>query len=201
MTFVHKIIDIMERILVALLAIPFIFAFTQAASVRPEVLLLLVSELLAVAMILIRKRGPMVMTPYAFIVGLVGAAGPLLVRPSGGPAVVPEIVGTVLMLGGLGFNISAKLFLNRSFGMVAANRGVKRGGPYKLVRHPMYLGYTTTQLGFLLMAFSLTNFSIYVLLWTVQVLRIFEEERCLMQDEQYRIFATATRWRVIPGLF
>ena len=99
---------------------------------------------------------------------------------------------------GLAINISAKLALNRSFGLVAANRGVKQGGPYKLVRHPMYLGYFVTQLGFLLSSFSWFNLAIYVVAWVFQVLRIIEEEKFLSEDPEYRAFMIRVPRRILP---
>ena len=102
---------------------------------------------------------------------------PLLVRPENGAQLVPVAVTTTLMMAGLCVNISAKLFLNRSFGVVAANRGIKRGGPYRLVRHPMYFGYILTQVGFVLASFKLTTLALYLVAWTFQILRIREEEK------------------------
>jgi protein-S-isoprenylcysteine O-methyltransferase Ste14 len=193
--------DIFERVLVVLLSIPFVIAFAKASSTNPMVLLLVASEAIAVLMILIRKSGPMVLTPYAVVIGILGSAGPLLVRPEVGHAIVPQHISIFLLGSGLALNISAKLFLNRSFGMVAANRGVKRGGPYTFVRHPMYLGYVVAQMGFFLSALSWFNAAIYTMLWFTQYLRIIEEEKCLMQDETYRRYVGETRWRVIPGLY
>ena len=105
-----------------------------------------------------------------------------------------------MMIAGLAINVAAKLFLNRSFGVVAANRGVKRGGPYRLVRHPMYLGYIVTQFGFLLSGFSIANLALYLAAWTLQVLRIIEEERFLTRDPAYRNYRGKVRYRLIPGL-
>jgi protein-S-isoprenylcysteine O-methyltransferase Ste14 len=100
----------------------------------------------------------------------------------------------------LSFEYRGRFALNRSFGLVAANRGVKRGGPYRLVRHPMYLGYMTTQLGVLLSAFSFQLLALYTAAWACQILRIFEEEKLLMRDEQYKDLARIVRYRVIPKL-
>ena len=41
-----------------------------------------------------------------------------------------------IMLIGLYVQISAKVILGRSFGLIAANRGIKVEGPYRIVRHP-----------------------------------------------------------------
>ena len=54
------------------------------------------------------------------------------------------------MLIGLYVQISAKVILGRSFGLIAANRGIKVAGPYRIVRHPIYAGYTIIHVGFLL---------------------------------------------------
>jgi hypothetical protein len=34
-----------------------------------------------------------------------------------------------------------------------------------------------------------------------QVIRIFREERVLMQDAEYRVFSTRIRYRLLPGVF
>jgi protein-S-isoprenylcysteine O-methyltransferase Ste14 len=105
------------------------------------------------------------------------------------------------MLVGLGVNIWAKLSLRRSFGIVAANRGVKTQGPYRLIRHPMYIGYVATQVGFVLFNPTPWNFAIYLGAWTLQVLRILAEERTLSKDAKYQAYASTVRYRLIPGVF
>ena len=59
-------------------------------------------------------------------------------------------IAEAITISGFVLQLSAKLTLRRSFGVVAANRGVKASGPYRLVRHPMYAGYALTHVGFLL---------------------------------------------------
>jgi protein-S-isoprenylcysteine O-methyltransferase Ste14 len=105
------------------------------------------------------------------------------------------------MASGLFLSFSAKLFLNRSFGIVAANRGVKRSGPYKIVRHPMYLGYVITQVAFLLLSLSLWNALFYAIGWIGLALRIRAEEGFLSADPEYRSYAATVRYKVIPGLY
>lgn len=115
------------------------------------------------------------------------------------PQVMNLCIG-LIVCGNL-FQIWAKLTLRRSFGITAANRGVKRGGPYRLVRHPMYAGYLLNHLGVLLMWPSLLNLAAYAIGWTAQILRLKAEEELLAQDPAYRTFMERTRWRLIPGLF
>ena len=77
---------------------------------------------------------------------------------------------------------------------------MKRGGPYRLVRHPMYLGYFVTQFGFLLSSFSIPNLALYLACVDVAALRILEEERFLALDPAYRAYQNSVRYRLFPGL-
>ena len=126
--------------------------------------------------------------------------GGLLVHP-GGQALIPEWVAGIVMIGGALLNISAKVALNRSFGLAAANRGVKHKGVYQLMRHPMYAGYITTQFAFLLANPTAWNLAVYLAAWSAQLLRIQAEERVLSQDAAYRAYSASVPWRLAPGVY
>jgi protein-S-isoprenylcysteine O-methyltransferase Ste14 len=196
-----RLIDYAERLFVVMICIPFVIAFLAAMPTHPQIILVAISELLAVALILTRKPGAIAATPYAFMIAILGTAMPLFIRPAGGLELLSPWLTAILMSGGLAISISAKLFLNRSFGIVAANRGVKSGGPYRLVRHPMYLGYITTQVGFLLASFTLQNLLLYAGSWALQFLRIREEESILVKDDAYSAYSERVRWRLLPGVY
>ena len=106
-----------------------------------------------------------------------------------------------MLLMGLVLQLWAKLTLRRSFGIVPANRGVKASGPYRLVRHPMYLGYVTVHIGFLLLSPNLWNLVVYGLSFAIQIVRIRAEERLLGLDPAYAAFQAHTRFRLLPGVF
>jgi protein-S-isoprenylcysteine O-methyltransferase Ste14 len=135
---------------------------------------------------------------------VVGFAGTLLsiliVAPSGTPLVSEMVVWSFLLLG-LGVHLSAKFALRRSFGVVAANRGVKVSGPYRLVRHPMYLGYILSLVGILLAGPNVTNVVLVLAIWAFMVARIVAEERILMRDPAYQELCAVTRWRLVPGIY
>lgn len=198
--FVRSSIDIGERLFVVLLSIPFLKAFLVALPAHPQLILIMLSETLATIFILTRRRGELAVGALPVLVAFAGTALPLLARP-GGASLVLSAVSSVLMFGGLSLSVLSKLYLNRSFGLVAANRGVKISGPYRMVRHPMYLGYTINQLGFLFASFSLANMAIYALTWTAQILRIREEEAVLLQDATYRQFSRKVTSRLIPRVY
>jgi protein-S-isoprenylcysteine O-methyltransferase Ste14 len=199
---VNKVLDYGERLFLLLLSSAFLYSIAQNIREQPFLILLAISEIVPVFLILIRKPGEISKSWYAFLVALLGTAAPLMVRSvPGGLALIPGAIGGSLMIVGLALNISAKLALWRSFGLTAANRGVKVGGPYRLVRHPMYLGYFLTQLGFLLTNLSIANATKYLLAWSMQILRIREEEKFLLQDETYRELTRRVRFRLLPGVY
>jgi protein-S-isoprenylcysteine O-methyltransferase Ste14 len=161
----------------------------------------MVSEGVVVVLLVFRRPSLQVSrNPWDWFAGIAGSLLVLLVRPTGS-AVAPDAVGFALQLLGTGFQLYGKLALGRSFGIVAANRGVVSSGPYRLVRHPIYLGYLVTHAGFLLSNVSARNVAIYGAAYVFQVARIFAEERILAEDSRYREYLRCVRYRLIPGVF
>ncbi len=93
------------------------------------------------------------------------------------------------------------LSLGRSFGIVPANRGIKRMGLYRLVRHPVYASALIFHVGYLLSNASGWNLLLVVLITAGQVYRLIAEERLLCRDEAYRDYVKAVRYRLVPGIF
>ena len=171
------------------------FSFANAAAAA-----ILLSEGLIILFLIIRRPTAQISARWQdWLLAAVGTAAPLLIVPTHPPAF--PVVGLYFILFGMIVHISAKLSLNRSFGLVAANRGVKTAGGYRYVRHPMSLGYMVSQVGFLLMSPKLWNFVLYAVCWTALVLRIYAEERVLRDDAAYQSFSQKTRFRLLPGLF
>jgi protein-S-isoprenylcysteine O-methyltransferase Ste14 len=197
-------LDLVEKFLVAA------FMVVLAARLVPVViatgalppLFLLISEGVVVLFILLRRptrdisrRG------QDWMLGLAGTLLPLLaIAPQGAP-LLPLRICEAIMIAGFALQLSAKLTLRRSFGVVAANRGVKASGPYRLVRHPMYAGYALTHIGFLLAGPTLWNLAIYAAVLTIAVRRIVAEERVLREDAAYRALAEKVRYRLLPLVF
>jgi protein-S-isoprenylcysteine O-methyltransferase Ste14 len=163
-------------------------------------LLILLSEGLVVLLLLIRRPTDRISTKGRDWALAAGGTFIVLFVDQGGPALMGPL-GAVLMLVGLAIHVGAKLSLRRSFGLVAANRGVKVGGFYRLVRHPMYAGYMLSHAGFLLVAPSLWNLALYVLAWALLIARIYAEEQVLSEDPAYQAFRTRVRYRLLPGIF
>jgi protein-S-isoprenylcysteine O-methyltransferase Ste14 len=173
-----------------------------AASTNLEAALLVISELLGVFLILTRRYATIVSTrPSDWALSLIAVNAPLLVTPAAANTFLPSQIATVLMAAGMIIQISAKATLWRSFGLVPANRGIKTGGPYRILRHPMYAGYTLTHIGFLLGFPSLQNGLLYLTAFLVEVARLMREELILNQDPLYRQYAARVRYRLLPGVF
>lgn len=162
--------------------------------------LLLLSEGLVVFLLLIRRPTDRISTNLKDWAVAGGGTFLALLVGKGGPPVFASL-GACLILLGLAIHVGAKLSLRRSFGLVAANRGVRVGGLYRLIRHPMYAGYMLSHAGYLLVAPSLWNAAIYAGVWTLLVARIYAEERVLNDDPAYQSFKSRVRYRLLPGIF
>lgn len=163
-------------------------------------LLILLSEGFVVVLIVFRRRTESIsvnLTDWA--VGFGGTFAVLLIAKGNDP-ILPD-AGLSLILVGFCVHIAAKLVLLRSFGIVAADRGIKSSGLYAFVRHPMYLGYLLTNIGYLLVAPSVWNLAVYLVAWLLMIARIFAEERMLSVNPEYRELKARVRYRVLPGIF
>ena len=136
---------------------------------------------------------------YDWFIALAGSYLPLLLRAAPGFHDVDFLL--YLQLTGTVVSTFAILFLNSSFGMVAANRGIKKGGLYKYVRHPIYSGYLASYTGFIFQNICLWNGIILFFTLVFLILRVFSEEEFLEKDEAYAEYMTQTRWRLIPCVF
>ncbi|MGH8460216.1 MAG: methyltransferase family protein [Stenotrophobium sp.] len=164
---------------------------------------LLAGEGLVLVFGLIRKKTEIIsIRPRDWFLALTATCLPLLVAPEPqGQGWLPAPIFVACMLLALGFQIYSKIVLGRSFGLVAANRGLKLHGPYLWVRHPIYAGYLLMHLTYLLGNPTGRNLLIYVLFYCLQLPRIAAEERLLVQNPQYREYLKTVKYRLIPGIY
>jgi protein-S-isoprenylcysteine O-methyltransferase Ste14 len=165
-------------------------------------LLLLASETLVVVLTVLRRSTAIVDRSYrARVLTALSILGPMLVRPSAIAALAPEVLTVLLSASGLLVVIGGKLSLGRSFGLMPANRGIVSSGLYRLVRHPIYMGYLITHTGFVAANPTPWNIAMVVCGDLALMWRAVCEEQTLQQDEAYRAYQQVVRWRVVPGVF
>ncbi|MBI1261549.1 MAG: isoprenylcysteine carboxylmethyltransferase family protein [Rhizobiales bacterium] len=165
-------------------------------------LLLLASEALVVVFMLIRRSTQNISHhPWDWSLAFGAMLLPMLVMPfEATPLMTPGFCAWLLFIGFL-LQLYAKLSLNRSFGVVAANRGVVAAGPYRWVRHPMYAAYFISHIGFLLLYPSFWNLAVYLTSAGIQIMRLLAEERLLSESAEYRDLMQRVPYRLVPGIF
>jgi protein-S-isoprenylcysteine O-methyltransferase Ste14 len=131
----------------------------------------------------------------------VSMLGPSLLKPASVIALLPQLVTVGISMAGLAVVIAGKMTLGRSFGLMPANRGVVSTGIYRVVRHPIYMGYLVTHVAYLAAMPSVWNVVALVAADAALLARAVCEERTLAKDPRYREYQQVVRWRVCPGLF
>jgi len=133
-----------------------------------------------------------------WLLGVGGSALPLLLRPSEVTGFVR--VGTIIQVTGMIMVAAGLLSLRRSFAVVPGNRGVRDGGLYRVVRHPIYISEIVAVLGWVLMYPTIANGALWLCLCGLQLTRARAEEDFLSSDPIYRAYRQRVRYRLIPGL-
>jgi protein-S-isoprenylcysteine O-methyltransferase Ste14 len=169
---------------------------------RFQMLIISVQESLIVFLVVTRR--PTIdesHAPFDWVIAVAGTAAPLLQRP--GTLLVPILqpIGVSFQILGASLSVIAATSLARSFGIVAANRGVQTDGLYRFVRHPLYGSYLISYFGFLLGNVSVANVILIALTCLCHYLRAAAEERVLLRDPEYQTYAARVRSRFVPYLF
>ena len=195
----RRFVDTLEKLLLLVVLSALVYRLTPGIRIAPFNALYLFAEVVVVLMVVFRRSTEHIsQSPAEWFIAFAGTLLPLLVIDTNGPRLVP---GGLLMVVGVIISTTAQLSLGRSFGIVAANRGVKTAGLYSLVRHPMYTGYLLTITGFLLWNPSSWNAGVYVVWLVCQLSRIQVEERVLSADPAYRKLKARVRYRLVPFVY
>lgn len=181
----------------AMFAVNHVLAFQRSG--QALYLLFFASETLAALMFLIRTEPVSVSAAPADWALAIGATfAPFLFQPA--PSAI-LVQGALLVVAGTAAQVAGLISLNRSIGMVAAQRQIKTAGMYRVVRHPLYASYLLTFTGYVLSNTSAANLALYAATLTLLLLRLLREERHLAQDQQYRDYMHSVPYRVIPLVF
>jgi protein-S-isoprenylcysteine O-methyltransferase Ste14 len=168
---------------------------------RATDLLLVVGESLVVVLTCLRRPASVVdKRPVSRVVTAVSMTAPLLAQPAHVAPLIPEAAAAMLLGLGLLIVVGGKMSLGCSFGLLPANRGVMQRGLYRLVRHPIYLGYLLTHIPFLAAHPSGWNLAVLVAADATLIVRAFYEEQTLGRDPQYIRYCETVKWRLLPGI-
>lgn len=200
----HLLADLVARasivVLFSMMAVRFATDFIETGRVTG--LFLLLGEAIVVVLTVVRRSAATVdRSARARVLTTVSMVGPPLLAPSVAAAFAPETLTIALSCAGLLIVIAGKITLGRSFALLPANRGVVCSGVYRLVRHPIYMGYLVTHVAFLLASPTIWNLVSLLVADTALLARAVCEEQTLAKDPAYREYQTRVRWRVAPGLF
>ena len=110
-------------------------------------------------------------------------------------------VGLMLVLLGACLGFASLLSLGRWFGVWPAFRGLATSGPYRLVRHPMYLAYALGDIGYNLYEYNLGTVLLVLAGWSSLFFRIRAEERVLSRDAGWSSYVALVRYRLLPGFW
>jgi len=139
--------------------------------------------------------------PASWLLASGGTFAGVLFRPSGAHPHWGVAAGFGLQLTGVALAVLSLLALGRSFGFVAADRGLVTRGPYAVVRHPVYASYLLIQSGYLLQSISLRNALVMVLASGCNIGRALAEEQLLTASSDYLAYRSRVRWRLVPRLW
>jgi len=109
--------------------------------------------------------------------------------------------GFVLVALSTVLSLVSLLTLGRLFGVRPALRGLMTKGPYRIVRHPMYLSYVVSDIGYNLQEWSPVTVLLVLAGWVSLIYRIHAEECVLALDAGWPAYKGLVRYRLMPGIW
>lgn len=111
--------------------------------------------------------------------------------------------GLLIMLGGVALRVLAINSLGSAYShqIAAVPQSIVEKGPYRLIRHPAYLGTLIAHLGLVLVfcnPYSLASLGF----WLVAVIqRTLSEEAYSIENSAYQAYASRVRYRLLPFIW
>ncbi len=109
--------------------------------------------------------------------------------------------GIVLIMCGAVLSLVSLMTIGRWFGIRPALRGLSTRGTYRVVRHPMYLGYLLGDVGYNLQETNAGAAVLVLIGWISIVYRIQREERVMAHHPEWDTYANSVQYRLLPGIW
>jgi protein-S-isoprenylcysteine O-methyltransferase Ste14 len=115
--------------------------------------------------------------------------------------VASPAAGLVLVTLAAALSLVSLLTMGRLFGVRPALRGLVTSGPYRFVRHPIYLSYILADIGYNLQEWNFVTLLLVLVGWMSLVYRIHAEERVLSQHAEWPAYVILVPYRLFPGIW
>jgi protein-S-isoprenylcysteine O-methyltransferase Ste14 len=121
--------------------------------------------------------------------------------PAGRPPGAMQVLSAALLVAGGAMIIVTVLHLGRAFSLDPQARRLVRTGPYRVIRHPLYLAEEISICGAALHVWSIWAVALLLVHCALQLRRAVYEERVLSGSfPEYQAYAAVTA-RLLPGLW
>jgi protein-S-isoprenylcysteine O-methyltransferase Ste14 len=125
---------------------------------------------------------------------------PCFMRPTNLSTGGLATTGLILELAGVLLTQVARVYMGRSFGILPANRGIVSKGPFRWVRHPVYIGWLILSIGYETCYVNDRNVALILATLVFMVWRVDQEEALLSEDPEYLRYMERVRYRLLPGV-
>jgi protein-S-isoprenylcysteine O-methyltransferase Ste14 len=110
-------------------------------------------------------------------------------------------ISDLLVILGVGLSVYSLLFLRFNFSIMPEARHMISDGPYRIVRHPIYLGEIISGAGLVLALPGWFSLAVLLTFIAAQLYRTrIEEEVLASAFPDYEAYTQKTRFRLIPGV-